>query len=57
MISHLTWTMLVAMLLSAATALQGNRDIRERLGAAAYTLASCVLFIFAGGWVMHWIHG
>jgi hypothetical protein len=57
MISHLTWTLLLAVLLSAATAMPGDRAARDRLCAAAYTFVSCILMVFAGSWLMHWIHG
>jgi len=57
MMSHLTWTLLVAMLLSAATAMPGDRAPSERVCAAAYTFLSCTLTVFAGSWLMFWIHG
>ena len=55
--SHLTYTLLVALLLSGASGLGGDRGGRERAAAAAYTFLSCTLFLFAGGWLMYWIHG
>lgn len=55
--SHLTWTLLLAALVSAVTALPGNRAIGDRACAAAYTLVSCTLIVFAGSWLMYWIHG
>jgi hypothetical protein len=57
MMSHPTWTLLLAVLLSAASALPGDRAARERLCAAAYTFLSCTFCVFAGGWLMYWIHG
>jgi hypothetical protein len=57
MISHLTWTLLLTVLLSAATAMTGDRAIRDRACAAAYTFLSCTFIVFAGSWLMHWIHG
>jgi hypothetical protein len=57
MISHLSYTLFAAVLLAGASALTGERPLRERLGAAAYTLISCVLVLFAGSWLMYWIHG
>jgi len=57
MTPHLTFTLLLAVLISAATALPGDRAARQRLGAAAYTFLSCTLTVLAGGWLMYWIHG
>jgi len=57
MMSHPAWTLLLALLLSGATALPGDRAARERACAAAYTFLSCLLFVVAGGWLMHWING
>jgi hypothetical protein len=57
MMPHLSFTLLLAVLISAAMALPGDRATRERLCAAAYTFLSCTLTVFAGGWLMYWIHG
>jgi hypothetical protein len=57
MISHLTWTLLLTLLLSASTAMTGDRTTRDRAYAAAYTFLSCIFFVVAGSWVMYWIHG
>jgi hypothetical protein len=57
MISHLTFTLLLTILISAATAMTGDRPSRDRAGAAAYTFLSCTIIVFAGSWVMYWIHG
>ena len=57
MMPHLTWTLLLAVLISGATALPGDRALRERICAAAYTFLSCTLIVFTGGWLMYWIHG
>jgi len=57
MISHLTCTLLLAVLVSAATALPGDRAARDRACAAAYTFVSCTLIVFGGSWLMFWIHG
>jgi hypothetical protein len=51
------WTLLLAVLLSAITALPGNRANRERLCAAVYTFLACTFTVFAGGWLMYLIHG
>jgi hypothetical protein len=57
MISHLAWTLLLTVLISAATAAQGDRPNRARACAAAYTFLSCTLIVFTGSWLMSWIHG
>jgi hypothetical protein len=57
MMPHLLWTLLLALLISAATALAGDRAWRERLAMAAYTFLSCTFTVFAGGWLMYLIHG
>ena len=57
MISHLAWTLFLTVLVSAATAATGDRSLRDRACAAAYTLVSCTLIVFAGSWLMYWIHG
>lgn len=55
--SHFSYTCLAALLVSGAAAFTGNRPLRERAGAAAYTLVSCLLTLVAGSWLMYWIHG
>ena len=57
MSSHLVWTLLLTVLISAATAMTGDRPTRDRACAAAYTFLSCTLIVFAGSWLMYWIHG
>lgn len=57
MMPHLTWTLLLAILISFATALLGDRNARERVYRAAYTFFSCTLAVIAGGWLMYLIHG
>jgi hypothetical protein len=47
--SHLTYTVLFAALISGATGLSGKRT--------AYTFLSCMGAVVAGSWVMFWIHG
>jgi hypothetical protein len=54
---HLMFTLLVAVLLSSAMALIGNRSVRERLYAATYLLLCCAVTTLVGGWVMYLIHG
>ena len=53
---HLLWTLLLAILVSAVTALPGDRAARERLYAASYTFLSCTLSVCAGSWLMYFIH-
>ena len=55
MISHLAWTLLLTILVSAATAMTGHRP--NRVCAAAYTFLSCTIIVFTGSWLMYWIHG
>jgi len=56
-VPHLTFTLLVAVLLSAVMALLGNRSPRERLYAAAYVFLCCAAGTVAGSWGMYLIHG
>ncbi len=55
--SHLEFTMLAAVLLSAALALIGKRSPRERLHAATYFFLCCMAATVAGSWCMRLIHG
>jgi hypothetical protein len=57
MMPHFTWTLLLALLISAVAALAGDRAIRERLSVTAYTFVSCTLTVFAGSRLMYLIHG
>jgi len=57
MISHFLWTLLLTLLLSAVTAMTGDRTTRDRAYAAAYTFLSCTFIVVAGSWAMYWIHG
>ena len=54
---HLTFTLLVAVVLSAALALLGNRSLLERLYATIYLLLCCAVTTLVGSWVMYLIHG
>jgi hypothetical protein len=54
---HLEFTLLMAVLLSAAMALLGNRTLRERLYVATYLFLCCALATVAGSWGMYLIHG
>ena len=54
---HLIFTLLVALLLSAAIALLGHRSVAERLYLATYLFLCCAVTTVAGSWVMYLIHG
>ena len=54
---HLPFTLLVAVLLSAAMALIGRRSLQERLYTATYLLLCCGFTTLVGSWVMYLIHG
>ena len=54
---HLAFTLLVAVLLSAALALPGNRSRLDRLYVATYLLLCCAVTTLVGSWVMYLIHG
>jgi hypothetical protein len=54
---HLAFTLLTALLLSAAMSFLGSRPLTERLYAATYLVLCCVAATVAGSWLMHWIHG
>jgi hypothetical protein len=56
MMPHIIWTLLLALLISGASAMAGNRGARERLSAAAYTFVSCTVTVFAGSWLMYLVH-
>jgi hypothetical protein len=55
--AHPLFTLLAAVILSAAFAMVEDRTPRERLYAAARMLLCCGATIFAGGWLMRLIHG
>ncbi len=54
---HLPFTILVAVLLSLALSLLGNRALHERINAAIYIFLTCVAATVAGSWAMYLIHG
>jgi hypothetical protein len=56
-VPHLTFTLLVAVLLSAVMAWLGNRSLRERLCVAIYIFLCCAVATVAGSWGMYLIHG
>lgn len=55
--SHPAFTLLFALLLSAALALLGNRSPRERLSVAVYVFLCCAAGTVVGSWGMYLIHG
>lgn len=55
--SHLSYTLLMALLISGALAVPGDRSASERVYAATYTFLACIVSIFAGGWFMRLVHG
>jgi hypothetical protein len=56
-VSHLTFTLLVGVMLSVAMALLGNRSLRDRLYVATYRFLCCAVFALVGSWAMYLIHG
>jgi len=56
-VTHLAFTVLVAVLLSVALAMLGHRSLRERFNLATYLFLSGAMIILAGSWVMYLIHG
>jgi hypothetical protein len=57
LVPHLEYTLLLAILLSVAMALLGNRSRRERWYIAAYIFLCCVAATVAGSWGMYLLHG
>ena len=55
--SHLPFTLLLAVLLSVAQALLGRRSLADRLYLATYSFLCCGVAVVAGSWVMYLIHG
>ena len=55
--SHAAYTLLFALLLSAALALLGNRSLSERLSVAIYVFFCCAAGTVLGSWGMYLIHG
>jgi len=54
---HLAFTALIALLLSLAMALVGDRSTRERVSVAIYLFLCCTVTTLVGSWLMHWIEG
>ena len=57
MMSHPTFTLLAAVLLSIAMAMMEHRSPRERLYVAMRVFFCCALTAVGGSWMMHLIHG
>jgi hypothetical protein len=55
--SHPTFTLLAAILLSMAMAMAEHRSPRERLSVAIRVFFCCALTTLGGGWSMYLIHG
>jgi hypothetical protein len=54
---HLTFTLLVALLLSVALSLLGKRAVHERIYVATYIFLSCAAATVVGSWTMYLLHG
>ncbi len=54
--THPLYTLLMASLVSGATALLGQRTARERVYYGVYTFLSCTVAVVAGGWLMYLVH-
>ena len=57
MMSHPTFTLLAAVLLSMAMAMVEHGSPRERLYVAMRVFFCCALTTLGGGWFMYLIHG
>ncbi len=55
--THLTYALLAASLISVATATGEDLRTLDRLKAAAKTLFGCAFALAGGGWLMRLIHG
>ena len=55
--SHPMFTLAASVALAAALAAVEDRTPRERAYVAARVFCGCVLAVFAGGWMMFFIHG
>jgi len=55
--THLTYTLWLALLVAAAMAMLGDRTHRERVYVAVYWFCSAMASVVAGAWIMHWAHG
>ena len=55
--SHFTYALLLAGLVSTATAFSEKRPACEQVYRAGYVFVCCILLLVAGGWIMLAIHG
>ena len=55
--SHLIFTALLAIVISAVIALLGRRTRRERVYHAGYLFVCCMATVVAGSWAMYFVHG
>ena len=55
--THLMYTLFLAILLASAMALVGQRGGRERVYLGIYWFCSAMATVVAGAWIMHWVHG
>jgi hypothetical protein len=56
MMSHLTYAVLFAGLISGVEAMLGKRTGRDRVDRAGYMFASSMAAVVVGGWLMFLIH-
>ena len=54
--THLTYTVLFAILISVALAVTGQRSPRLRAWHAAWVFSGCICSVVAGAWIMFLIH-
>lgn len=54
---HISYTLLMALLVSGATALTGKASGRDRWYLATYVFLACMISTLAGGWFMYLVHG
>jgi hypothetical protein len=55
--SHLTFTLVAALLLSAVLSLLGRRGVHERIYVATYIFLCCAAATVIGSWTMYLLHG
>ena len=55
--THLSFTLFTALMVSIAMAAVERRGTRERAAVAARTWLRCAAFTIAGSWLMLLIHG
>ena len=57
MSSHLAFTLLGILVISACTALMGHDTRLNHLKRFAYNTAAGVTWIWTAAWAMRWLHG